>query len=316
MRIIVIVEMLQTYLPQNIKQALKKYFRVIFPNKLMAVWYMTFRCSYQCSYCPYCSKESNFPKQFPIACEKSGEEWIKALENIPPTAFYICGGEPFVYKDLPYIINNLPKKHSIIGIVSNLSMPIDLYKQIKKKIHFNISFHREFAEEDTFIKNVLELKKMFDVTVNIVATEDNFDFIKNKIQVFKQNNIQVHIDPLVEKTSKPHLYSEEYAEILKSYNKSNQDRGLNSDRLVLGVKRKCSAGRNYYNLLPNGNAVYCARAMEQIYSPFIENDKSKTTELGNVFDGTFKLNKKDFICKYDCLTHCDWDYTSAKIINN
>lgn len=170
-----LIELLQNIIPVEIKQMLKPHFRLLFPNKIMSLLWITFRCTYKCSYCPYCGL-CDYSKIFPKSCEKSGEEWIKSLETLPPTSFYISGGEPFLYKDLPYIINNMPKKHAILGIVTNASVPIEIYNKVNKKIHLNISYHNEFTNEDDFIKKVLLLKKKFNITVNIVATPDNLKF--------------------------------------------------------------------------------------------------------------------------------------------
>ncbi len=310
-----ILELVQKFVPLKVKTFLKPYFRLIFPNKLMSVLWITFRCTYSCSYCPFCSKQSNFPQQFPIECEKSGEEWIEALKKIPPTSFYISGGEPFLYKDLPYIINNLPDKHSIIGIITNLSMPISVYEKVSKKIHLNVSFHREFVNETDFIEKILALKNRFHINVNIVATEENFDFIKNKIHIFDKNEIPYHIDPLVDNANKIHEYSIEYKELLKKY--LEKSRTIKTEeKLAQKIPKKCSAGRNYYNLLPNGNALVCSRIIDYKYSPFIQEEVDESACLGNIFDGSFYLNSDDCICKYDCIAHCDRDYAKISIIKN
>ena len=214
---------------------------------------------------------------------------------------------------MPYIINNLPKKHSIIGIVTNVSMPIEVYKKVKKRIHLNVSFHREFTSEDEFIEKVKALKDYFHITVNIVATEENINFIKNKLEIFEKNKIAYHIDPLINSSNKPHEYTKEDKQIIDKY--LEKSRTLEREDLLAKLTaKKCSAGRNYYNLLPNGDALLCSRAIEYKHSPFIENIDNPKYYLGNIFDGTFKLNKNDTICSYDCIAHCDRDYTKIKIL--
>ena len=69
---------------------------------------------------------------FPKSCEKTPEQWIKALAKLPATTFFVLGGEPFLYDGLSELINNLPKQHSILGLVTNASMPIELYKKLNK----------------------------------------------------------------------------------------------------------------------------------------------------------------------------------------
>lgn len=307
-----LLELAQKLIPNKLKSFLKPYFRMMFPNKIMALLWITFRCNYKCPYCPYCGMV-DYTKDFPKECEKTGEEWIKAFEKLPPTSFYISGGEPFLYKDLPYIINNLPKKHSIIGIVTNASLPIEIYNKVNKNIHLNISFHRDFVKsEDDFINKVVELKKRFHVSVNIVATPENFNFIKNKIKIFDKNKVPYHIDPLVLNANEHFEYEEEYKKLLKKHISLDRTNNLKLEKLKTDIK-KCSAGRNYYNITPNGNVFVCSRAMDYFHSPLLEHIKDNSLKLGNIFNGDFKLNKNDFICNLKCVNHCDWDYTSIKV---
>lgn len=309
-----IIELVHRLVPNQIKQFLKPYFRTIFPNKLMGMIWITFRCNYKCSFCPYCGAD-DYSKTFPKSVERTGKEWIEALNKMPATSFYIAGGEPFLYADLPYIINNLPSKHSILGIVSNGSLPLDVYFKVNKKLNLNISYHSEFVKDkDEFVKKVVALKERFKVCVNIVATPDNFDFIKNKLKIFDENNIPYHVDPLVV-DSKPYEYSPEYLEVLKKYIKKDRTFDVDDEKLYNSLK-KCSAGRNYYNLMPNGDATICSRCKDFLYSPSIEHIDNEVFKLGNIFNGDFHLNKKDFMCEYDCVDHCDWDYSKIKVLKS
>lgn len=305
------INCLQRYLPVRVKMLLKPYFRTFFPNKLIALLWITFRCSYKCSYCPYCGIQ-DYSYFFPKNVEKTGEEWIEALESLPPTSFYILGGEPFLYKDLYKIINNLPKKHSIIGIITNASMPIEVYNKINKKLHINISFHREFVSEEDFINKVLLLSKKFHVTVNIVANNENILFLKNHSKDFKNKNISVHVDPFIDfEKNKCFEYTKEQLKMIGNF--ITKDRNLLLKTELENLTKICSAGRNYYNIMPNGDVTICSNTMDIKYSKFREKSNDKSFDLGNIFDGTFKLNNVDYKCKYKCLNHCDIDYCKIKI---
>ncbi len=308
-----LLELVHRLVPNKIKHILKPYFRVIFPNKLICNMQITFRCNYKCTFCPLCGA-NDFSQTFPKSVERTGKEWVEAMEKMPATSFYIAGGEPFLYEDLPYIVNNLPSKHDILGIVTNASLPLDVYFRINKKINLNISYHSEFVENpDDFVKKVLALKQRFKVCVNIVATLRNYEFIKNKLKIFEENNIPFHIDPLIIDSKKHYEYSEDYLKLLRKY--VTKDRMFNNqeERFYNSVK-KCSAGKNYFNLLSDGSATICARAMEYLYSPAIEDIDNDEFKLGNIFDGTFHLNKHDIKCDFDCVNHCDWDYCSIKVL--
>src|SRR3954451_12765069 len=109
---------LRSMLPDRLKYILKPYFRTLLPNQFVALLWITFRCNYRCSYCNIVTN-FNFGDLSGKESEKTVDQWLGALEKLPPTMFFIAGGEPFLYKELPELINGLPKKHSIIGIVSN-----------------------------------------------------------------------------------------------------------------------------------------------------------------------------------------------------
>lgn len=302
-----LIETLQNIVPNKLKNILKPYFRLFFPNKNYALWWITFRCTYKCSYCPYCGL-CDYSEFFPEASEKTGEEWIKALEKLPPTSFYFSGGEPFLYKDLPYIINNLPEKHSIIGIVTNASMPLSIYRKIKKKIHLNVSFHREFTSEKEFISKVTELQNFFHLTVNIVATPVNLDFLKTLDKICKSNKIALHVDPFIDFAAEKPQFSKEQLQILKKF--VSPDRSIKKKKKLYNTtkRKKCSAGRNYYNIMPNGEISICSGGMDYKYSPLRSLSINEIFNLGNVFEDEIELNKRDFVCNYPCLNHCDMDF--------
>lgn len=304
------INTLQNMLPLKLKTMLKPFYRTIYPHKLHAMFFPTFRCSYKCSYCPYCSK-FDYNNVYPKSCEKTPEEWLGIFEKLPATTFFIIGGEPFLYSGLSEIINRMPAKHSILGLVSNLSMPIDLYKKINKKIHMNISFHREFTGEDEFIEKVLSLKQYHHVAVNIVAVPENIGFIPKLKKIMDENKVELHVDPYV---GDDYTYTEEELKILPF-----SDERTNSARYKLHNSTKmknCSAGRNFYCIMPNGEALACTSGMDYIYSDLqkskVDGFNTDIFKLGNVSDENFSLNKHNLNCNLSCFSHCDMDFCKIK----
>ena len=309
-----ILEIAQGLIPQKLKIYLKPYLRKVLPNKRFAVLWITFRCNYKCSYCPY-ESTSDYSKIFPIDCELTKEEWLKNLEKLPPTSFYFSGGEPFLYSDLAYIINNFPSKHSILGVISNGSLPLSVYKKVKKKIHLNISFHREFVDEESFIDKVKELSKLFQVSINIVATPENIPFLDTLSKICKENKIHFHVDPLVTNGFVCYEYNDKQKFILKKYIKTDRS---NTKKMLFAQKtaKICSAGRNFYNIMPNGEVSVCSRMMDNKYSNYGEKIDESNFFLENIFSENFKLNTQNIICKHACINHCDLDYCDIKPITS
>ena len=296
----------QQYLPARLKFALKPYYRSIFPNRLHALIYPTFRCNYKCSYCPVVTK-FDFGTVFDIKSEMSADAWIKALNALPPAVVYVAGGEPFLYRDLPRLVNDLPEQHSLVGIVTNLSVQAEVYRRIKKRIHLNVSFHREFVTQERFIAKIRELKDQFHLCVNLVGTPENLPVLEEVRGAFKQSEIDLHVDPYVD----PHFtYTTEQRRLLDGYLQHDRNPQEPSDFSDFGEKG-CSAGRNYINIAPNGDVYSCASGLSYAHSTLYrhlagQGDASEF-RLGNILDPEFRLNRADRTCAMPCTAACDRD---------
>ncbi len=301
----------QRFLPARVKYFLKPYYRKVFSNRLHILFWPTFLCNYRCSYCPIVTK-FDFATVFPRHSERTAQDWITALDKLPPAMIYICGGEPMVYAPLPDLINNLPEKHRILGIVSNVSMPVSVFRKIKKPIHINASFHREFVSDDDFIARVKELQEFFHVHVNIVATPENMAVIERVEDLMNRNDISLHVDPLVDPTFS---YTPEQLRTIKKCTQADRDSLVAFDDFSLKL---CSAGRNYINLMPDGQVYTCAGgwsyAHSPLYSHIVDGSCVSQYSMGNLFDTKFHLNAGDINCSLPCKDACDRDSTIIKVI--
>ena len=308
---------LRAYVPNGIKHLLKPYFRTLLPNQLIALTWITFRCNYRCSYCNIVTNY-DFGKVAGRDVERSAEDWLKAMENLPPTLFFFAGGEPFLHPGLPEIINSLPAKHALIGLVTNGTAKLDVYKRIKKRIGINVSFHREFIDEEPFIKKIEELKELCNVSVNIVATRENMSVLRKLAATFSDKEITLHVDRLVDDTV---VYTPEEVAYLDSFlstERRQQRDQLNYDDYE---PKLCGAGKNYINIMPNGEVYTCAGGMEYFHSPLVKGILDKQPgepfdlsqfKMGNIFDPGFTLNKKPIVCPLPCRAACDRDFTTFK----
>ena len=308
---------IRAYLPNGVKHLLKPYFRTLFPNQLLALCWITFRCNYRCSYCNIVTN-FNFGTVSGRETERSAEDWLLAIEKLPPTLFFFIGGEPFMHPGLPEIINGLPAKHSIIGLTTNGTAKLDVYKRIKKRIGINVSFHREFIDEEPFIKKIEQLKELCNVSVNIVATRENMSVLRKLAETFSEKEITLHVDRLVDDTV---VYTPEEVAYLNSFlsvERRQQRDQLNYDDYE---PKLCGAGKNYINIMPNGEAYTCAGGMEYLHSPLVKGILDRQPEapfdlsqfkMGNIFEPGFALNKKPIVCPLPCRAACDRDFTTFK----
>jgi MoaA/NifB/PqqE/SkfB family radical SAM enzyme len=307
----------RAYLPNGVKHLLKPYFRTLLPNQLVALCWITFRCNYRCSYCNIVTN-FDFGKVAGRDSEKSVEEWLAAMENLPPTMFFFAGGEPLLYAGFPELLNRLPAKHSTIGLVTNGTAKLDVYRRIEKRIGINVSYHREFIEEEPFLKKVHDLAELFNVSVNIVATRENLSVLRRLQDEFKHENITLHVDRMV---GLGVVYTPEEVALLEPYlstERRAQDDQLDYDDFE---PKLCGAGKNYINIMPNGEVYTCAGGMEYIHSPLIKDILDRQHQppfdltrfkMGNIFDPGFKVNAKPILCPLPCRAACDRDFTSFK----
>lgn len=307
---------IQQYLPNGLKTFLKPHYRKLFPNRLHIVFWATFQCNYRCSYCPIITR-FNYGKVIPRNVERTADEWISAFEKLPPALIYISGGEPFLYNGLVDFINGLPEKHQILGIVTNLTQKAELYRRIKKKPHLNVSFHREFVSEENFLARIKELKADYHICVNIVATPENIDVIEVLHERFDDEHIALHVDPFIDPGF---TYTAEQKKRLHPFlphDRLNENQSKYDDY----EPKICSAGKNYFNLLPDGRVLTCAGGMDYVYSPLVADilEKHPGTafdvkrfEMGNLFDPGFSLRSTPMICSLPCKAACDLDSVSIK----
>ena len=289
----------------------KPYYRKVFRSRVHILFWPTFRCNYRCSYCPVVTK-FDFATVFPRQSERTVQDWIAALDKFPPAMIYIAGGEPMLYAPLPDIINDLPAKHQILGIVSNVSLPSRVFRKIRKPIHINASFHRQFVTDDDFVQRVKELQEFFHVHVNLVATPENLPVIERIDDLLRSHNISLHVDPFVDAQFS---YTPEQLHTLKRYTQADRSSLVAFDDFSV---KCCSAGRNYINLMPGGEVYTCAGGWSYTHSPLYKHivngsDVSRYA-MGNLFDPDFRLNTSDITCSLPCKDACDRDATIIRVI--
>ena len=294
---------LQRHLPARLKFYLKPYYRKVFRNRLHVMFWPTFRCNYRCSYCPICV-QFDFASVFGKDSERSGAEWLEAFDRLPPASFYIAGGEPLLYRDLPVIINELPAKHSVLGIVTNLSARPEVYARITKRIHLNASFHREFVTEEDFIEKVLLLQEQFHINVNIVATPQNLEVLKRIKDLMRTKSISLHVDPYVDAGFR---YSLEQLKALGKHLAADRGAVDFADR----SSKNCSAGQNYINVLPDGEVFTCAAGFTYTYSTLfadvVAGQELNHYRMKGLFEPDFSLNGEYTKCTLPCKDACDYD---------
>ena len=159
--------------------------------------------------CHYCIQRISLPAK-PLAQyqTRNGKEWIEALNAIsgrakkrflrPPRIkkLSILGGEPTIFPDFLYVINNLDKYWKVT-VTSNFDSPfydqdIGFFKQIKNKsrLRFNGSLHFIYTPIEKFITNIQKLKKA-NINVHTIFILAHPAYL-DKIFDYKNRLLRIH----------------------------------------------------------------------------------------------------------------------------
>jgi hypothetical protein len=207
------------------------------------------------------------------------------------------------------VINELPAKHQIVGIVTNLSQDTRLYRKVKRKIHINASFHREYVNQHAFVAKIRDLRDQFHIQVNIVATPENLPLIEAIDSGMARDGVTLHVDPYVDLNF---AYSAEQRALLARVLRSDRNPDSQLDFMDFSEK-SCSAGRNYINVAPNGDVFTCNGGMHYLHSTLYSGFSNpagmdlRQFAIGNLFDPAFTLNKTNIRCSLPCKEACDRD---------
>jgi MoaA/NifB/PqqE/SkfB family radical SAM enzyme len=298
---------LKRFLPATVLTALKPHYRKFFPDRLVVMMNPTWRCNYTCSYCPIVTKFA-YTTVVGKSGERTAEDWLIALEKLPPAAICFVGGEPFVYSELATIINRLPKKHHLLAITTNLSAPENVYRKIEKRIKLIASLHREHTSPEAFIAKIKNLCQQFQIHVNIVATPENLPYLGMISEELTAAGVTLHVDLYVDVSG--FQYTPEQLEVLGHFIAS--DRRIET-QLDYGdySPKNCSAGRNYITLAPDGSVYTCYGGMNFIhstqYSEIVAGRNVSQFRMDNIFSEDFRLHSKDMVCSMPCNAACDRD---------
>lgn len=274
------------YLPNFIR-------RLISPVNILLM--PTLRCDYSCPYCIIKTK-MKFDEVYPKHIEQEGMNWVRALRKIPPARIDISGGEPLIYNGLIPLINNMPKKHWIGSITTNLSSSVDILKEVRNK-DFPIfaSFHPYEADTDDFKASLLRIKNYgFSISVNVVAYPKVLDLLPEfKKQFEEEVGIDMNICVYEDAVLKVHKYNSRQTEIIQTYIGNNLGSRYKFDNFNL---KNCVAGSKCFLIAPNGDVYTCHAGFYLQEQEF---------HLGNLFDGSFNPLKSSRTCSLPCICPCD-----------
>ena len=122
-----LVEILQKLLPAKIRSIIRPYHRIFFPNKIYGYWNITYRCTYKCSYCPFCNitKYSDiYPKETEKTQAQKNNEYRNQIQNKYSTNILVSADQ-----DTDILLN-------IISKTSNEDIKVQSINSLNSKEYF------------------------------------------------------------------------------------------------------------------------------------------------------------------------------------
>lgn len=215
------------------------------------LWLPTLKCPYRCAYC----NARKLPKPYQ---EHSAEEWINAFKNLkrPVDRMIISGGEPTVFKDLDYLLEEMQWN---FHINTNLAIhPSKWLTDENKKYCSCISSCLQFGANSPQAEQYIEHAKWIaeriedktDFTHHFVKTQQTDQTQQgNIVQLFRDNGFEVYFDEF-------------------------DDTWLWDDWLPRkNIKAMCSGGMDYFCVYVDGRAYRCTGCLW-----------SNVNSIGNVFE--------------------------------
>ena len=154
--------------------------------------YLTLKCNLHCSYC--------------VNEKVDGAD--KSRESVPPSAWakainragrhvVFTGGEPFLYKNLPDLINAIDP-FLAVSIYSNMSFDVTkILSQIKREASFFVSWHaHQKPDRAIFLANAkaIQANPLFTLTAHAIEAHENQQMLEVDLGFFRKNGVPVEID--------------------------------------------------------------------------------------------------------------------------
>lgn len=282
------------------KRKMKSLYKRMFKPKYSIVFLPTFRCNFRCRYCTVIRDE--FYKVFPKKEEKSWNEWVDILNKFSPAHIEVSGGEPFVYKDINKLINNLDPKNRIF-LTSNFSAPLEEILKINNNVGMTISYHKgQINDDDLKDKVALLREKGYIMNATFVPYPKSVDQIPEARRFVEEElripfSIIPFLDPEYEYTPEE---LEKEKSLIESY-------GIYKYDVENRRKKLCRAGMKNFIILPNGDAYTCFEGFYAVHSRTYSGIREKKEKfyMGNLFDNSFELRKSRMVCTLPCAQVCD-----------
>lgn len=256
-------------------------------------WNIVGGCNYRCTYCV-----QKPPQGLGGPTDVQLDRALETLAALPGTwEIKLSGGEPFLLPRLPEVARLLARAGHRVSILTNLSPEIGTIAAFVEAAGdalrtFSCSLHREQVEEGSFLDKARIVKELLGAhpkatfVVNSVLVPGRIAEAAASRTRFEAVGIKFY-PQWMRVQGQPADYSlEDLRRLEAAFGDLRTSAGMNRGYGFKG--HPCHAGSRYFIVHPKGDAFACYPAK-----------RHGEGRLGNLFDGTFRLQDGPAPCPYD-----------------
>lgn len=228
---------------------------------------ITYACNFRCEYCYQADENGNHERTF-LSKENAENlvRFVKRLDDI----FYItlAGGEPFVYPELQYLVDNLTLLGSYVSIITNFSAPYEKIEKIilsarDKLATFNISIHlSQWKNMELFYEKLKRVNELIEaehlplkIRTTCVLTEENYHKLLEVDKKMKTYFPEVSFE--IQRMYNNNVYTIYNDEIEEFMAKRGLDVPIEDANHIDFYGRRCWAGAKFFYIEVNGEVRRC-----------------------------------------------------------
>ncbi|MGE4239672.1 radical SAM protein [Ramlibacter sp.] len=155
--------------------------------------YPTFACTLKCSYCQnlHATGIHNPLEQ----CTMTPRAWAESINRIGRHVV-ISGGDPFVYHDLPGIVNRIAP-HLKVVICSDLSAPgtLDALRAMRRPVSLDATYHPSSGKSGKFLQTVEAARGLdgIEIALHSVAAGKAVKFLRRTQKEFLAKDLRLNL---------------------------------------------------------------------------------------------------------------------------
>jgi MoaA/NifB/PqqE/SkfB family radical SAM enzyme len=295
---------------QNFIIEAPKYPRSSPPYRVHWNWELSYKCNYQCSYCPWWKKGKEEKHTFfeSVTVDSWRKIWDEVFKKYWCSHVRFSGGEPTIYPNFFDLVAILLERHTV-DITTNLSFDITNFATKVKPggISISASFHPEFNEIDPFLEKVIFLHKNgYPSTIAYVAYPPHLEKIKKYKSIAEGKGIMFKVIPYqgeFQNRFLPRDYTTKEKCLMEGLSGDSINthlNELNSRWYEWHVKKEdenrekrgnlCRMGQMYAKIHPDGKVSRCCA---------VGKDSAVIGILGDITDLNFRLFDEPKPCEAD-----------------